>query len=121
MGRLIIAAVMVVFSISSCSAGSESEVTSGGAPSSTTRGPVYISPGPEISHGEFLTLESGMSRQRVEELVGSRGVLFSESYEGGVETIVLVFEGKDPGVKALVTFTNDELVAKSQSGLRPPK
>lgn len=67
-----------------------------------------------ISMDEFEQIEIGMSYDEVVDIIGSEGELTSESDEVKIYS----WEGKGSlGANALITFYDDEVYDKAQSGL----
>lgn len=71
-----------------------------------------------ITLEEFNAIESGMTYEAVQEIVGSEGTVSSEVEAGGTKVIIVTWYGNGvAGSNASVTFTNNEMSGKAQVGL----
>lgn len=71
-----------------------------------------------ITASEFAQLREGMRRSEVTSIVGSAGELLSESYIGGITTIMVMWDGEGSiGANANAMFQNGQLISKAQFGL----
>lgn len=75
--------------------------------------------GDEISLEEFNSIENGMTYEQVCEIVGSEGTVQSTASSGEFTMTMYTWKGNgDITSNANVTFTNDEVSAKAQLGLK---
>lgn len=72
-----------------------------------------------ISMDEYNSIETGMTYEKVQEIVGSPGEITSQVNSGGIEIIIVTWYGNGTaGSNANVTFTNNGVTAKAQIGLK---
>lgn len=72
-----------------------------------------------ITMDEYSEIKTGMSYEEVKEIVGSAGELSSEVEANGIKVIIITWYGNGvAGSSANVTFTNNEVTAKAQVGLK---
>ena len=74
----------------------------------------------QVSMETFKKLSNGMSKMDVVKILGRRGELVSENRFGDITTEMYMWEGDvgDFGSNMNIMFQNDELVSKSQFGLK---
>lgn len=70
-----------------------------------------------ITLDEFNRIENGMSYQQVRDIIGSEGTVMSESEVMDTHMIIYYWYGKNGVANANFTFSNDELINKTQIGL----
>ena len=66
---------------------------------------------------EYLHIENGMSYEDVSSLIGSAGIELSSVSYSGVTTSMFQWNGSKKYSVVIVEFSNNEVIAKSQSGL----
>lgn len=72
-----------------------------------------------ISMDEYNQIETGMSYEDVQKIVGSTGEISSQVEMNGTKIIIVTWYGNGvAGSNANVTFTNNEVTAKAQVGLK---
>lgn len=72
-----------------------------------------------ITMDEYDQIETGMSYDEVQEIVGSAGEVSSQVETGGIKIVIITWYGNGvAGSNANVTFTNNEVTAKAQVGLK---
>ncbi len=72
----------------------------------------------EMTLAKFEQIQNGMKIAEVQKLVGSAGKLLSEN-KNSDKSIGKVFWWQNPqGSNAIIEFSNDRVVSKSQSGLK---
>lgn len=72
-----------------------------------------------ITMEEYNKIEPGMTYEEVKEIVGSGGEVTSQAESGGINITMVTWYGNGvAGSNANVTFTNNEVTAKAQVGLR---
>ena len=71
-----------------------------------------------ITLSEFNQIENGMSYEQVKEIIGSEGTVMSETNVGDAHSIIYYWYGKDEISNANFSFTNNELINKTQIGLK---
>ena len=69
------------------------------------------------TYDEYLQIEDGMSYVDVVGVIGSEGIELSSSSSYGATVSVYQWDGSKKHSNVVVEFVNDEVVAKSQSGL----
>lgn len=69
-----------------------------------------------MNQDKFNQIQTGMSYEEVKNIVGEDGQNISESEIAGIKTIMYQWETDDWGIM-LVTFQNDKVTNKSQSGI----
>lgn len=81
--------------------------------------PVEAVNDPGISLAEFQRLQTGMSPQQVEDVVGSLGEVVSETELAGYKTVMVQWNGESGfGANANAMFQNGALIQKAQFGLK---
>jgi len=71
-----------------------------------------------ITLAEYNQLQDGMSYSKVVGIIGSEGIIDSQSDAGDYHAIVYHWTGNDDYSEAYVEFENDELIYKVQIGLK---
>lgn len=72
-----------------------------------------------ITMEEYNKIDTGMSYEEVQEIVGSAGEISSQVETNGIKIIMVTWYGNGiAGSNANVTFTNNEVTAKAQVGLQ---
>lgn len=72
-----------------------------------------------ITMDEFNQIKTGMSYDEVKNIVGSSGEVSSEVESNGIKIVMITWYGNGTaGSNANVTFTNNEVTAKAQVGLK---
>lgn len=72
-----------------------------------------------ITMDEYNQIDTGMSYEAVQEIVGSAGEISSQVEMNGIKMIVVSWYGNGvAGSNANVTFTNNEVTGKAQVGLQ---
>lgn len=72
-----------------------------------------------ITMDEFNQIETGMSYDEVKQIIGSSGEVSSEVESNGIRIVIITWYGNGTaGSNANVTFTNNEVTAKAQVGLK---
>lgn len=72
-----------------------------------------------ITMDEYNQIETGMSYEKVQEIVGSSGEISAESEVAGTKIIIVTWYGNGvAGSNANVTFTNNAVTTKAQVGLK---
>ena len=98
--KIVSAAFAVSALLSACSGG-----TSGPAPEN-------------ITLSEYNQIRPGMTYAEVQEIVGSSGILLSESQVGEYHTFMIMwYEDDHSGANANVMFQNGVVISKAQYGL----
>lgn len=69
-----------------------------------------------IDENKFNQIQSGMTYDEVKNIIGEDGQNISESEIAGIKTIMYQWEDDSWGI-AIVTFQNDQVTNKSQSGI----
>lgn len=73
----------------------------------------------KITLSEFNQIKNGMSYDDVKSIVGSPGEVSAESGSDEYHIVIITWYGNGTvGANANVTFTNDEVTAKAQVGLK---
>ena len=68
---------------------------------------------------KFNKIEVGMTYEEVVEIVGCEGELTSEASVGDHHSAIYTWKGKGSvGANAVITFSNGEVSAKAQAGLK---
>ncbi len=72
-----------------------------------------------ITLEEFNQIQSGMTYEEVQDIVGSPGTITADSSIAGIRTVIVMwYANPDTGTNANVTFQNDAVVSKAQVGLK---
>ena len=72
-----------------------------------------------ITLEEYNQISTGMTHDKVTEIVGSSGKVSSQVEANGIQVIIVTWYGNGTaGSNANVTFTNGEVTGKAQVGLR---
>jgi outer membrane protein assembly factor BamE (lipoprotein component of BamABCDE complex) len=109
-----------------CSCPKLSDLTKGkdapapSAPSSapdTAATPSSAGRSPQLTIDKYNQLKNKMTRSEVERILGGPGTEFSSSTGGGVTYSVYKWEGDDYKM-IIITFENDKVFSKSQTGLK---
>lgn len=66
---------------------------------------------------KFNQIENGMTYDEVKQIIGSDGTLSTEAGSGEYNTKIYYWYGEDNISNATISFTNDQVTAKSQIGL----
>jgi hypothetical protein len=69
------------------------------------------------TYEEYLKISNGMTYSEVVEIIGSEGTETSSASAGGYTSKVYKWDGSEKNSNVVVTFTNDLVVAKAESGL----
>jgi hypothetical protein len=70
-----------------------------------------------ITLAKFNQVQNGMAIQQVQELIGSEGKLLGSTNAGNISGKVYSWQNPQ-GSNAIVEFKNDQVVSKSQAGLK---
>ncbi|WP_205692733.1 DUF3862 domain-containing protein [Lacrimispora amygdalina] len=72
-----------------------------------------------ITLDEYNQIDTGMTYEEVQKIVGSAGTISSQVESNGYKIIIVTWYGNGTaGSNANVTFTNDSATAKAQVGLK---
>lgn len=72
-----------------------------------------------ITMDEYNQIDTGLSYEEVKKIVGSDGEVTSQVESNGIKIVIITWYGDGmAGSNANVTFTNDEVTAKAQIGLK---
>jgi hypothetical protein len=71
----------------------------------------------KITLSEFNSIQSGMTVDQVNNIVGGPGKLLSQTDIGGHHTEIRMWSGQDLGSNANVTFQDGAVISKAQFGL----
>ena len=72
-----------------------------------------------ITMEEYNKIDTGMTYEEVAEIVGSAGEVTVQSETGNIKIVMVTWYGNGTaGSNANVTFTNNEVTAKAQVGLK---
>lgn len=75
-----------------------------------------ITTGNVVTKDKFDQVQTGMSLDQVNQIMGESGALTSESSAGNVDTTIYMWDGA-PGTNCTVSFQNGSVVLKTQFGL----
>jgi hypothetical protein len=70
-----------------------------------------------ITLAKFNQIQNGMTIQQIQELIGSEGKLLGSTNAGNISGKVYSWQNPQ-GSNAIVEFKNDQVVSKSQAGLK---
>ena len=91
--------------------------TTESAPAVTQSAPASAAAG-TMSLAQFNQIQTGMSYEDVQKIVGSAGTVLSESSIGGISIRIVSWLGNGSlGSNAAITFQNGAVSGKSQAGL----
>ncbi len=71
-----------------------------------------------ITIQQYEQIEEGMTYEKVVEIIGGEGEAISESNTEEAVTVVYMWEGSDGISNAIITFFNDVVFSKAQTGLQ---
>jgi hypothetical protein len=86
-------------------------------PQSTTPPPAPVNP-PKISLAEYEQIQKGMTYEQAVSIIGGPGEVMTEADTEGLHIIYYKWNGEGLGAQGILTFHNDILVSKVQSGLK---
>ena len=75
-------------------------------------------PPPALTLEKYDRIESGMTLEKVEEILGVEGVSLSETEIAGIRSAVYEFKESDRYHAITVTISDGKIVSKAQYGLK---
>ncbi len=72
-----------------------------------------------ITLEEYNSIETGMTYEEVQEIIGSAGTISSQVESNNISVVIVTWYGNGvAGSNANVTFTNNSVTGKAQAGLQ---